>query len=478
MPEIQFFMEEIMQVTITTNNNSRIIDVPATESDLYKEVGKMLLDIDIPNSMHVTTPVGEADYEITKRGTFTKDGKKMPSMYVKEKRNSILLPPDTYKEAYLTCINPASNNYKFYHFKPNGLDLNATYGRIGSQRGDAFGVKDLQTPYPIHMYWIRYYEKLSKGYKDESDIYLAPKVQTAQSSVKDTDIAMELYDILYQYAKGMVRKHLANSETVTVEQVKQSKAILNHLTELKTVKAFNTNLQKLLTISPRKTRYVNQLLANSPSDFQDIIDREADLIAAMEAVHTGAFGSFAENHIEVYVATDSQKQEVIEHLIPSLQSKVKRIWRIIPQKQQKDFNEYCKKNHIRYVRQMWHGSRNANWLSIVENSLKISSNVANGRMFGDGAYFALDPMKSFGYTSSRYAKWTHENEDSVYMGLFAVAYGKPKFVSTAHKYTQKDLLAEHKNCVHAQAGSSLRADEIIFYSEKAMVMNYLVEFSA
>ena len=254
MPEIQFFMEEIMQVTITTNNNSRIIDVPATESDLYKEVGKMLLDIDIPNSMHVTTPVGEADYEITKRGTFTKDGKKMPSMYVKESRNSILLPPDSYKEAYLTCINPESNNYKFYHFKPNGLDLEATYGRIGSQRGDAFGVKDLQTPYPIHMYWIRYYEKLSKGYKDESDIYLAPKVQTAQPSVKDSDIATELYDILYQYAKGMVRKHLTNSDNVTVEQVRQSKAILNHLTELKTVKAFNTHLQKLLTISPRKTR--------------------------------------------------------------------------------------------------------------------------------------------------------------------------------------------------------------------------------
>lgn len=478
MPEIQFFMEEIMQVTITTNNNSRIIDVPATESDLYKEVGKMLLDIDIPNSMHVTTPVGEADYEITKRGTFTKDGKKMPSMYVKESRNSILLPPDSYKEAYLTCINPESNNYKFYHFKPNGLDLEATYGRIGSQRGDAFGVKDLQTPYPIHMYWIRYYEKLSKGYKDESDIYLAPKVQTAQPSVKDSDIATELYDILYQYAKGMVRKHLTNSDNVTVEQVRQSKAILNHLTELKTVKAFNTHLQKLLTISPRKTRYVTQLLANSPSDFQSIIDRESDLITAMEAVHIGAIGSFAENHIEVYEATASQKQEVIEHLIPSLQSKVKRIWRVIPQKQQKMFNTYCKENHIRYVRQMWHGSRNANWLSIVENSLKISSNVANGRMFGDGAYFALDPMKSFGYTSSKYAKWTHENEDSVYMGLFAVAYGKPKFVSTAHKYTQRDLLTEHKNCVHAQAGSSLRADEIIFYSEKAMVMNYLVEFSA
>lgn len=183
-------------------------------------------------------------------------------------------------------------------------------------------------------------------------------------------------------------------------------------------------------------------------------------------------------NIHVFEATDSQRQEVIEHLTPSLQRKVRKIWRVIPDRQQKTFNSYCKEHHIRYVRQMWHGSRNANWLSITENSIKILPSYENGRMFGDGVYFALNPNKSFLYTSSSSAKYTNEHENVVYMGLFAVAYGKPLYVESSHHFTPKELEAKKKNCVHAKAGRSLREDEIIFYSEAAMVMNYLVEFDA
>ena len=467
-----------MHVTITTNDGIETVEVPNTESGLYKEIGKRLLDISIPNFMVIETPVGDAEFEITQRGSYVKDGTQMPSMYVKEKQNGIHLPADTYQEAYMTCINPQSNNYKFYHFKPQGDLLHATYGRIGSERGEMFGVKDLQNPYPIHMYWIRYYEKLSKGYVDTSDIYLAPQYTAKQEGkTKDSDVATALYEKLYRYAKGMVETHLVN-QNVTVTQVKESKKILKKLSNLKTTKAFNKHLEQLLMISPRKSRHVSELLANSPDDFGKIIDRETDLLTAMEMVSPCATGSFKGQQIEVYDATDSQKQEVYEHLIPSLQSKVKHIWRVIPQKQQRLFNDYCGEKHIRYVRQMWHGSRNANWLNITENSLKILPSYEHGRMFGDGAYFALDPLKSFGYTSSSYAKWNQENEASVYMGLFAVAYGKPLFVTSSCQMTAKRLDIDHKNCLHAKAGSSLRADEIVFYDERAMVMNYLVEFSA
>ena len=77
-----------------------------------------------------------------------------------------------------------------------------------------------------------------------------------------------------------------------------------------------------------------------------------------------------------------------------------------------------------------------------------------------------------------YAKWNQENESSAYMGLFAVAYGKALFVTSSCQMTAKRLDIDHKDCLHAKAGSSLRADEIVFYDERAMVMNYLVEFSA
>lgn len=149
-----------MHITIKTYTDTRNMEVPQTESALYKAIGEQLLNLSVPNRLLVSTPVGEAEFDVKQRGTFAKDGTIYPSMYVTEEYNTIQLPQDTYPEAYLTCINPVSNNYKFYHFRPSGSVLNATYGRIGAGRGEAFGKKDLKTPYPIHLYWIRYYEKL------------------------------------------------------------------------------------------------------------------------------------------------------------------------------------------------------------------------------------------------------------------------------------------------------------------------------
>ena len=56
-----------MHVTITTNDGIETVEVPNTESGLYKEIGKRLLDISIPNFMVIETPVGDAEFEITQR---------------------------------------------------------------------------------------------------------------------------------------------------------------------------------------------------------------------------------------------------------------------------------------------------------------------------------------------------------------------------------------------------------------------------
>lgn len=77
-----------MYITITTNAGTQTAEVANTESGLYEEIGKHLLDLPIPNRMTVTTPVGDAEYDITQRGTFVKDGRTVPSMYVKEVWNT------------------------------------------------------------------------------------------------------------------------------------------------------------------------------------------------------------------------------------------------------------------------------------------------------------------------------------------------------------------------------------------------------
>lgn len=50
------------------------------------------------------------------------------------------------------------------------------------------------------------------------------------------------------------------------------------------------------------------------------------------------------------------------------------------------------------------------------------------------------------------------------------------YVSSSYHFTKAELNRLHADCVHAHAGTALRNDEIIFFDENAMVLNYIVEF--
>lgn len=492
-----------MNVTIgNKETGSFSVNVAENESALWQEVGKTLLNLTVfPNIVRVVTPYGDAELSVNKRGTFKKDGVSYPSMYVVPNYNNIKgLPSSHYEEKYLTCINPESNNYKFYHLKPSDSGIGATYGRIGSQRGEAFGVKDLQTPYQPYLFWIRYYEKLSKGYVDQTDVYLKNNARLRVSKKddepkdKDTKVSkkaiqtnadsLALYKLLRARAKQYVSQHLVQtSDSITKNQVQTSKRLYRELCERKTLNGFNKKLMQLMQVSPRKCRYVTDLLARSEKDFPEIINREENLISAMEALVTDSNATvtttedcFEAMGIEVYPATDKQIEQVKSHLSDNLKARVKKVYRVIPQAQQKRFNAYLKDNGIKTVKQLWHGSKTENWFSIIVNSLQLRPNAAiTGKMFGQGIYFAPSSEKSWNYTSYRGTYWAKGTENCGYMGLYATAYGDPLDVTSPGDYSGQ-VRAQGKNCVHAHTGNYLRNDEIIYYSENAMVLNYIVAF--
>ncbi len=102
-----------MRINVEWNGHIYDTDVKPTESALWKEVARNLPSIPVPNKLSVSTPFGTAQFSINKRGTFVKDGVTKPSMYVVEDYNNINgLTQSKYEDAYLTCINPESNNYK------------------------------------------------------------------------------------------------------------------------------------------------------------------------------------------------------------------------------------------------------------------------------------------------------------------------------------------------------------------------------
>jgi poly [ADP-ribose] polymerase len=187
--------------------------------------------------------------------------------------------------------------------------------------------------------------------------------------------------------------------------------------------------------------------------------------------------------IRMFEATDEQRQHVMDHLGQRLKGKVNGIYRVQNLATEERFDKWLETHGNPRVKEFWHGSRNENWISILQNGLLLNPNAQiTGKMFGSGLYFAPSPSKSFNYTSYRGTTWAHGSSDTGVMGLYAVAYGEPHVVydnrGFDYRFGWGDLqrMAPDKGCVHAKAGKVLRNDEVIFYCEDQTTINYLVDF--
>lgn len=451
------------------------------DDTIYKKVGELLSQIAIPSEIEVNCDDRKLFYKVIQRGKYVENGVAYPSMYVTEVCNEVddILTHQNTPKIYLTCIHPESNNYKFYQMETLGNQVVAKYGRIGSSVGERFGEKE--TSFKKSLFWIRYYEKLSKGYLDQSEFYLNKNslVKSQESTTKDTS----LYGRLLGFAKRMVNHFLLSQSVITKGRIEKLSELVDKLADASTsVQKFNDVLIRIMALSPRRVERVDSSLAHTQNDFQSIYERENTLLNAMSSLivsedESEEVSSFNDFGVEIYEATKEQREEVISKLSNQLVPKVKTIYRVIDKVQKEKFDKYCKENNIKTIKQYWHGSKNENWFSIISTRLKLHPNAAiTGKMFGDGIYFAPSSMKSFNYTSFLGTTWARGSSNTSFMGLYATAYGTPKDVYTAHRFNKDILKAEGKTCVHAHAGPSLLNDEIVFYDEDAMLLNYLVEF--
>lgn len=473
-----------MQVNFSTTTNSFVID-NVEPGDVFKVIANRIAQLQAPDTVTINTPIGNARFQLIPGGG---------AFFVREEYNDISIPDnETLGTVYLVMVNPEHNNYKFYKLEDcGGGQVLATYGRIGASSSEVFGERTHY--YPKHMYYIKLAEKLAKGYKDMSDVYLVEDAKDASepsekttNSVDGNSPAVKLYNTLKAYSRHVIRESCISSN-VTKSMVEKTRELLSELYAITDdVDKFNTQLLKILEVSPRRVYKVSDLLAKGVSDFENIVNREDSLLMAMEAVagsasdksHKAKIDGFDMLGVKVHYATEKQREEVLKHLNDTLRPKVRNIYRVIAKRQKERFNKYLEDNHIRKVKQLWHGSRNENWLSIVSNGLMLRPNaVITGKMFGDGIYFAPSPSKSWGYTSSYGSYWARGTSDTAFMGLYACAIGTPLDVTCAHRYDQTYLKSIGKNCVHAHAGTQLRNDEIVFYDEAAILLNYIVEFDA
>jgi poly [ADP-ribose] polymerase len=123
------------------------------------------------------------------------------------------------------------------------------------------------------------------------------------------------------------------------------------------------------------------------------------------------------------------------------------------------------------VKELFHGSRNCNILSILKNGLIVPSfnALCAGRMMGDGLYSASNSTKSLNYSTGWWGG-TKNKYNNAFLFIVNFAMGKSYIVKGP---TNKPPIGYHS--IWAQAGGSLYNDEYIVYNLNQATITHLIE---
>ncbi len=398
------------------------------------------------------------------------------------------------KFLYLVKVESDANNNKFYRMvQLDDNNFKVEYGRIG-----VGGFQE--SSYPISQWDKKYKEKLKKGYLDQTRLVAESTIK--QNKNKDyISISNNVIASIVNRLQAMAKQAIADNYTVSTSKVTQvmideAQVTLNNLMSVDNVEGFNRILIDLFNIIPRKMSKVKDNLVTKIEEFAKVIQKEQDLLDVMK-------GQVTQQSVEEEVVdTDENKptqtildvrglifeeitnneKELIKRNLGDVSNKFFQAWKVINTKTQKEFNNFIELNNVKNIKNLWHGSRNENWWSIINSGLVLRpSAVITGKMFGHGIYFAPKAQKSLGYTSLNGSYWAGGNSNSAFMSLYDVAYGKPydvhSFDSKYHSFNYEQLqkYSIGANCLHAHSGSMLRNDEIIVYKEEQTTIKYLVE---
>lgn len=148
-----------------------------------------------------------------------------------------------------------------------------------------------------------------------------------------------------------------------------------------------------------------------------------------------------------------------------------KVYSIIIDNMEKSFNE--KGKQIGNIKELWHGTKTSNLLSILKSGLIIppkSNPNVTGRMFGDGLYFSDQSTKALNYS---YGYWDGKRDNNCFMFIADVAMGK-EYVP---KNSYESLPKPGYDSTFAKANESgVINNEMIVYNLHQVKLKYLVEF--
>lgn len=391
------------------------------------------------------------------------------------------------KKAVKLIYVSSDNNNKYY----NMLDLEngyfkAEYGRVGAT------CQEIE--YPISKWLSTYNSKIKKGYKDITSLFVEDEQKVVDFSDISDILIKQLITKLQAYAKKEVATfYNITADKVTQKQVDEAQAILNGLLTLTSLDTVNKQLIELYKVIPRRMHNVREhLLVQYEKDTVDkYIAKEQALLDTMagqvkqsqllkdntntDLTILDALGIDIFN-VDVNEVNDIKKR--LDNIAPQFMN----AFRIKNRRTQKVFDSWITKASNKKRELFFHGSRNENWMSILETGLVLrpTNAVISGKMFGYGTYFADKAQKSLGYTSSRGSYWARGNSDEAYMALFDVHLGNMLHIkrheSWCGQLTEQNLKARgNYDSLFAEGGIDLRNNEFIVYNEAQSTVKYLIQ---
>lgn len=499
-------MAEFSYRLMDQRSSSVIKDGTFQSDQPYYEIAKILSNADI--SRGSLTAVFEdqdgnrAEYTIVKKN---------PKFIKAEYNNlpkSYLDAMDYPKPRYLTCVDPEKNSYKFYQIETKNGKTHVEYGRIGDDHG-RFGLREYE--YDLDMYWVKYFEKISKGYIDQSEIKTFdtpersadkpdPKAGVELAKIK-SPMVDEIVNHLISRARDYVQKNYnyvsgKENKGFSMEAVKKVNDLLDEMQnmiddqgKISDTEQYKQKFYSVISILPRYIDNVKDYAQMALRNPQNVITRERDLADALKTVIE--HDALAKNNkskeknvldktgLKIKPVTFNEKLEIQKKMGEKIGC-LSRALKVTNEKTESAYKKCLKDKGIREegCKLLFHGSRTENWWSIIKNGMSLNPNaVVTGKMFGQGLYFAPLARKSMGYTDQQGSYWAKGNDAKGYLALFEVAMGKeyhPHRV-LGSSFTGRDL---QNGChsVYAKGGSvGLYNDEAIIYDEHQCTIRFLIE---
>lgn len=388
------------------------------------------------------------------------------------------------------------NNNKFYDMveSDDGQSFSAFWGRVDVTR--------TETKYPISKWDSQYRSKVKKGYVDVTHLRTEQVVQTGFADIKDPKIA-SIVNELQSYANTSVKNNYTISAAqVTQQQIVAAQDILNDLSGLteqgKSTTPVNDKLIELYRVIPRRMKKVQLFLLDFPkissqesvdtanrriSEEQDLLDVLRGQVKVNTVMQETTDARSILDAMGLQFALPSNDDvRTVKQLLGHNSKQFKRAFKIVNMKTQTRFDKYAQEAKNKTQQLLWHGSRNENWWSIIENGLVLrpTNAVITGKMFGYGLYFADKAQKSLGYTSLSGSYWAHGSGNVGLLSLYTVHLGR--YLQMRHHEGWQSSLTKDKlrakgdyDSFFAEGGADLRNNEYIVYDERQCTISFLVE---